>query len=221
MQFSFCILEVKHGETTVFRAVKPNSKANCRTLLTALADENDFHAFTTMTTPMPMTTPMLHQWNYLADGEMKFLREGSTWTFRVEYFATMYDEKLERKAAGLAACSSDYLCTLCEATRDEAYGSPFDHAFCRTKEWTEELIDERTQNDRQESYRNITRNSMGMTSDPFLRNTTHVDALHCEINSAIWFKKNFMRETAQVRQCTKTRNESQLKEAEELLDMTA
>ena len=65
-------MEVKSGETTIFREDKPNSQAKCQPLLIALVDENDLAAFTTM------TCPMVHEREHLENGEMKFAHGDAT-----------------------------------------------------------------------------------------------------------------------------------------------
>ncbi|XP_072030733.1 V(D)J recombination-activating protein 1-like [Amphiura filiformis] len=88
----------------------------------------------------------------------------------------------------------------------------------RSDERNQELIDERTDNDNSETYKTFTHNSKGVKADLFIKNTPHIDTLHCEINSAVWLKKIYVREIASSLHWSKKSHENELKQAEELLD---
>ena len=215
LRYSFSITEIRlddDANTPIYVEEKPNSQLNCRPLLIALADENDYNAFTSM------TVPLLEEREHLAKAEMHFMHGSATWNFKMVFRATMYDEKLERKAVGLAGCSSDYLCTMCESSRHEAFTHPFQYGITRSSNRNEELIDERVFNDNKDTYRNLTRNSKGVKADSFIENTPHLDTLHCEINSASWLKKIYVREIAGVKEWAKKNHQEKLTEAEAKLD---
>ena len=122
-------------------------------------------------------------------------------------------------ATGLAGSSSEYLLsTLCETTRQEAYTDPFKYSITRSDERNQELIDERTQNDNSDTYKTLVHNSKGVKADSFIKNTPHIDTLHCEINSAVWLKKIYVWEISGSLHWAKKDHVNELKHAEELFD---
>ena len=146
LRYSFCIMKitvVKNGvETTVYRESAPNSQFHSRPLLIALADENDYHSFTCL------TGPLFAEREHLQKSTLELVNNyGSTWKFSSRMLSTMYDEKLERKVVGLAGSSSEFLCTMCETTRTEAYENPFSSTITRTFAQNTANIDRKITND--------------------------------------------------------------------------
>ncbi|XP_072042074.1 V(D)J recombination-activating protein 1-like [Amphiura filiformis] len=224
LRYSFCVLKIytinQNGEQeTVFEETRPNSQLNCRPLLIALADENDYYTFTSLTGTLFMERHHLeHSTLHLHN------TFGSSWDFKFNMFSTMFDEKLERKVAGLAGPSSTFLCTMCETRRHDAYETPFGHRISRNSYRNEENLDRKLTNDSGLSYNKLLEESKGVTTDSFINMTSHIDALHCEINNALWFKKLFVREIAKVNErkwtygSNEKREKEALKQAEEILN---
>ena len=203
----------------VFEEEKPNSQLNSRPLLIALADENDYFSLTSL------TGPLFRERELLQNGVLTLHNKlGSQWNFTTKMYSTMYDEKLERKVAGIAGCSSKLLCTMCESTRQEAYDNPFGNTITRTEQQNQANLDRKLSNDTNTTYKMLLEESKGIASDCYFVMTPHIDALHCEINNALWFKSIFIREIADLNETKWTygakekRETEQLKHAEELLN---
>ena len=179
-------------EITIYEETKPNSHQNCRPLLLALADENDYFSLTTLLNDLMRERKQLQ--NRILSVKN---RTGHLWNFQVVMYSTMYDEKLERKLVGLAGSSSEFLCTMCETTRSEAFTSPLKYTdITRTHEQNMERADGLYTNDSNLSYKALQSEAKGVKTDSFTDITPHIDALHSEINNALWLKKIFVREMA-------------------------
>ena len=113
---------------------------------------------------------------------------------------------------------------MCETTPTEAYENPFSSTITRTFTQNTANIDRKITNDSNVSYKKLCEEAKGIKSDGFCEMTPRIDALHCEINNAVWLKKIFVREIAnpRVKKWTYSNREKiekeQLQEAEERLN---
>ena len=68
--------------------------------------ENKIVSFTTI---MTKTSQLFYERVHLENWEREFGYGVTTQNFQIKFYATMYDEKLERKAACLTGCSFEYI----------------------------------------------------------------------------------------------------------------
>ena len=221
LRFSATLLKItmekNNEEIIIFEEAKPNSQMNCRPLLIALADENDYYSITSL------LSCLLHEREQLQETIITVQnRSGHIWNFQPKLYATMYDEKLERKIVGLAGSSSEFLCTMCEMKRSDAFTDPFSCTeVTRTPEQNMANADRFFTNDSDLSYKSLQDEARGIRGDSFVEMTPHIDALHSEINNALWMKKVFVREIAGLTEAWSYRDnvsKGKLQDAEEKLN---
>ncbi len=192
VRFSATLLKITYQDKTIFEESKANSQLNARPFFIALADENDYYAVTSL------MDVLMQERKHVEKAVMSIENgEHHPRRFTFKLYATMYDEKLERKMVGLAGSSSEFLCTMCETTRGNAFANPFQSSqITRTADHNMMSADRFYTNDSSKSYRALQQEAKGIKADAFTDMTPHIDALHCEINNALWLKKLIIREIA-------------------------
>ncbi|XP_045208769.2 V(D)J recombination-activating protein 1-like [Mercenaria mercenaria] len=113
----------------------------------------------------------------------------------------MIDEKFDRSESGLAGSGSRYLCTLCEATREDAMAKLGSFNITRTYKQTKQIADYMKINPDNLSQAKLDKISLGVKNAPILCADAiekGIDSTHADINMASFFKKVIIREMAGV-----------------------
>ncbi|XP_072019817.1 V(D)J recombination-activating protein 1-like [Amphiura filiformis] len=192
LEISFNVDNRKH---LVYRAARPNSGLLCRTLLSAIADEND------PTSSAVCLLPVEREKRELQGKVVRFLDPKFSSSYRINIITTMVDEKLERHYRGLDIPASNFGCTLCfyNKSSDQDIIETVPNEWKRTWEDTEIRALKRkeggwrSKDEKDES-------SKGVRAIPLMTITPVMDATHADINvSGNFIKKIYIREIANIR----------------------
>ena len=196
---SFCVFKINlvmdNEEVTVFTEDEPNSVRTNRPYLEAIADEND------RPSSVILVQPMEREREYLKDKIMVVKSETQSRRFTISFFNSMIDEKLDRADSGLQGAGSNYICTLCEATKHTAISQLGSFCVTRTYESTKQIAEYIERNPDHLSDKELNKLSKGVKSMPLLTSDgikKCLDATHADINLARFFKNLLCREIAQV-----------------------
>ncbi|XP_030841070.1 V(D)J recombination-activating protein 1-like [Strongylocentrotus purpuratus] len=116
---SFAVLKceavTQDGSTvTLFEEEKPNAVQVNRPIMEAIGDINSSSTSAQLLRDIERERKLMH------DHTMKMYTASLTRLHKLKIFNSMIDEKLDRADGGLQGSGSEYLCTLCHATRDTA-----------------------------------------------------------------------------------------------------
>ena len=228
LRYAFSLMEISFrcgGEKHVlYRNDTPNSVKSCRTLLNAIADEND-----SVVSAMCLL-PIEREKMALQGKVIKFLNPSQPHSFRVHIYTTMVDEKYERHFAGLDPSSSNFACTSCtyNRARDTNVIAKVPNDMRRNRADTQAKALERKDNEHHHTREQKDAAAQGVRALPAVTfgavnevDIPHavVDATHADINlSGSMFEKIYVREIAQVYEWDETANtREQLKEAADKL----
>ena len=121
-----CYLKINGRKYTLFTEDEPNSIHCNRNILQAVADENDKGTLTTLLVPIEQ------ELQYLRKTTMVIHSNGKSYSFHLNFEATMFDEKLDRARLGMEGTGSNSICTLCNATRIAARTQVGEHSITKT-----------------------------------------------------------------------------------------
>ncbi len=191
VRMCFLILNVKAvlangDEVDVYVEEKPNSELSCRTLLIALADEQDKRSMAIM------CRPLMYERNILQDSEMTI----GALTFSFVFYGTMYDEKMLRMGEGMLSSGSSFCCTLCNKLRLDQASDILD--ITRTHENCLYMYDNFVTNSKHLLRPALVKECNGVVNKPFLTTDTMIDATHADIHWGEKIFELFAREVAQV-----------------------
>nr|AJO68011.1 RAG1L [Branchiostoma belcheri] len=214
LRFSFCVLRCsvmhKDTEVTIYEDPNPNSVRSNRPVLECIGDENDDGTVAVCVGPIECQRLLMK------DKIMRVhMSDGTQRAHYLTFFNSMVDEKWDRAHGGLAGAGSKYLCTLCEAVRDEALEKAGSYKITRTLKKIEVTASKM-------KYESQEKDTFGVKGYPLL--TTEpwergIDATHTDINMGNYFKSLIVREMAQVHSWAKTANvKKQIVDAESKLD---
>ena len=196
---SFCIFRInlitEDEEVNVFTEEEPNSVRTNRPYLEAIADEND------KPSSVILIQPMEREREYLKNKIIIVKTQTQSRRFSISFFNSMIDEKLDRADSGLQGSGSNYICTLCEATKQTAKSNLGSFSVTRTYESTRDMAEYIEKNPDHLSERDLNKLSKGVKCMPILTSNgiqKCLDATHADINLARFFKNLLCREIAQV-----------------------
>lgn len=185
IRYCFCVLEIYLESPTseklyIYKNKNPNAEASNRTLMTAIADENNKTSITTI------LSPILKEQKLVRESTLSItLASGDPFHFKVDVRMSMLDEKLDRCLSGLQSSSSSFLCTLCTAQREDWVENMGSYSINRTVEYNRETANRLSREDLNLSERQRRVNNLGIQCIP-LRQTdprdSGFDALHADIN---------------------------------------
>ncbi|XP_053383828.1 V(D)J recombination-activating protein 1-like [Mercenaria mercenaria] len=167
-------------QITIFEGEKPNSVRTNRPLLEALADGNH-HASCIF-----CMIPTEQERCYLK-GKILRIHTKEGWRHEICFFTSMIDEKFDRSESGLVGSGSRYLCTLCEATREDAMAKLGSFNITRTYKQTKQIADYMKINPYNLSQAKLDQISLGVKNAPILCEDAignGIDSTHADINMA-------------------------------------
>ncbi|XP_066298933.1 V(D)J recombination-activating protein 1-like [Branchiostoma lanceolatum] len=214
LRFSFCVLKCSimhnNSEVTIYEDPNPNSVRSNRPILECIGDENDEG------TVAICVGPIESQRLLMKDKVMRVhMSDGTQRAHYLTFFNSMIDEKWDRAHGGLAGAGSKYLCTLCEAVREEALEKAGSYEITRTLKKVE-VTASKIKYESQEKDTFGVKGFPLLTTEPWERG---IDATHADINLGNFFKSLIVREMAQVYSWAKTAGvKKQIADAESKLD---
>lgn len=221
-RFSFCVYKIEalledERKITIFVENRPNSVKTNRPLLEAICDENN-HGSSTL-----CLLPIENERSYMKDKVIR-IQTDCGWRRHVLIFSnSMIDEKLDRANSGFAGSGSNYLCTLCDATRETALSNLGNFVINRSFAETTEIGEYIRINPDNLSKSDLNKISKGVKSTPILQAEAAekgLDATHADINCGSFFRKLLIREVAQINKWDMTEDvKSIIKNAEVKLDL--
>ena len=111
MRYAFTLMQINltcNGKTHVlYKNEAPGSVKSCRTLMNAIADEND-----SVSSAMCIL-PIEREKRALQGKVLKFVNPCQPHSYRLHIYTTMVDEKYERHYRGLEPSSANFCCTVC------------------------------------------------------------------------------------------------------------
>ena len=213
MRYCYTLLEIYFTENgqkyLVYREPTPNSQFVAHTIMCACANEGDPIASAVCILPIEKEKCALHG-NTMSVGK---------YTYKLNIWTTMYDEKLERHYSGLAIAASNYGCTLCYYNKSTDKHLAGSQPITRSFEDTEAKALFREENDTKLSKKQMELECKGVRAKPQVTCTSVLDATHADINvSGTFLGKLFIREIAEIYEWNETpANRAALKEAENTL----
>lgn len=196
---SFCIVKIDaicpQGKFVVFEETEPNSVRTNRPLLEAVCDENDSPS------TLVCIVPIEAERKFLTGKILAVQCNGIKKRFEIDFYTSMIDEKLDRAESGLQASGSNYICTLCHATRETAVSNVGEFVIDRTFEETKEIAEYIRLNPDNLSKKSLEACSKGVKSLPILLVDAvkkGIDATHADINIGRFFKNLLCREIAKI-----------------------
>ncbi|XP_078608410.1 LOW QUALITY PROTEIN: V(D)J recombination-activating protein 1-like [Branchiostoma floridae x Branchiostoma japonicum] len=210
LRFSFCILKcsVMHNgeEVTIFEEPKPNSVQSNRPIVECIGDEND------ASTVNVCIGPVERERLVMKDKVMRVhITENIKRAHSLTFSNSMIDEKWDRSHGGLAGAGSRFLCTLCDAVRDESLQKADSYCITRTLSNITETAAILRTNPNKLSDAALSQQAHGVKCDCESLLTTEpwewgIDATHADINMGNFFKTliYYIREVAQVTSWGKT-----------------
>ncbi|XP_072168742.1 V(D)J recombination-activating protein 1-like [Diadema setosum] len=219
---SFVILkcEVKLSDNTtvvVFEEEKPNSVMVNRPLLEALGDENSPSTATVLLRQMESERKLLHHHT------IKVYAGSTTRNHHITIYNSMIDEKLDRSLGGLQGSGSNYICTLCFATKTTAKSQLGSFQITRTLRDTTDTASYIVTNPDKLTSNELTTEGKGVKRKPILTSEPKnklLDATHADINLGQFFKKIIVREVAGVQKWEASADVKQyIDDAERRLDI--
>ncbi len=186
MRSCFNILSITTPDGAIaYRCPEPNSVNNNRGISNYRADENCKSSL------VVCTVPIEHEKQWL---EGKILRvempSGVYRKFSLEFPDSMVDDKWARVVDGLCGSSSNYLCTLCDATRDTAVTNLGSHTMNRTHQQAVILGNIAKLNPDKLKGAELTEVLKGISHVPLSYKdpvTRGFDTTHCNISMGNWF----------------------------------
>ncbi|XP_043941410.1 V(D)J recombination-activating protein 1 [Protopterus annectens] len=197
VRFSFTIMSISVAmsdseNVQIFEEFKPNSELSCKPLCLMIADESDHETLTVI------LGPVIAEREAMKTSELMLELGGILRTFKFFFRGTGYDEKLVREVEGLEASGSHYICTLCDATRQEASRNLVLHSITRSHAENLERYEVWRSNPYNESVDELRDRVKGVSAKPFIETRPCIDALHCDIGNATEFYKIFQDEVGEV-----------------------
>ena len=196
---SFCIFRIDalKGDkcVTVFEEEDPNSIRTNRPYSECIADENDRPSAILCSVPMESERKFLKGKVLKVECSSGFLR------FEIDFYNSMIDEKFDRSEGGLQGSGSNFICTLCEATRQTAVSNLGTFDITRTYEGTKQVAEYLELNPDKLTAKQLDKLAKGVKSIPILQSDAikkGLDATHADINMGRFFKNLICREVAQV-----------------------
>ncbi|KAK3089575.1 hypothetical protein FSP39_004762 [Pinctada imbricata] len=199
-RFSFCVYRIEailgdDEKVTIFVEKRPNSVKTNRPVLEAICDENN-HGSSTL-----CLLPIENERSYMK-GKIIRIQTEFGWRRHVLFFSnSMIDEKLDRTNSGLAGSGSNYLCTLCDATRETALSNLGNFVINRSYAETAEIAEYMRINPDNLTKADLNKISKGIKSTPLLQAESiekGIDATHADINCGSFFRKLIIREIVQI-----------------------
>ena len=195
IRYSCVLMEISfsdgNGTHYVYRNATPNSPKYCRTIMCALADENDDPSSSLCVLPSAKECEELQ-------GKLIRLRD-QDFSYRITIHTTMVDEKLERHYSGLDSTSSNFCCTCCfynkklDVDKNVVDGNSIERNFADS----EIKALERKFNELGLSELEMERQCKGVKTQPLIKFKPCMDATHADINiSATFVRKLILREMA-------------------------
>ncbi|XP_072033188.1 V(D)J recombination-activating protein 1-like [Amphiura filiformis] len=179
LRLSFAIYKItsicsKDGsEHLVFEETAPGSEKCCRPILVARADESSPDVAL-------IIQPIMQEISNIQQSKMHLNER----VFSFDMKGTMYDEKRVRTVQGFGGAGSDYLCTLCDATRADAAANPLGSKITRTYDVNKARYTDRKYNPEKMSTNALYKNVLGQTGEPQVNLTPMIDSTHMNINIA-------------------------------------
>ncbi|XP_034274540.1 V(D)J recombination-activating protein 1 [Pantherophis guttatus] len=196
VRFSFTLMNITvthdHGSARIFEENKPNSELCCKPLCLMLADESDHETLTAI------LSPLITEREAMKHSALILYMAGIPRIFKFIFRGTGYDEKLVREVEGLEASGSTYICTLCDATRQEASQNLILHSVTRNHAENLERYEVWRSNPYHEAVDELRHRVKGVSAKPFIETVPSIDALHCDIGNAAEFYKIFQFEIGEV-----------------------
>ncbi|NP_001028179.1 recombination activating protein 1-like [Strongylocentrotus purpuratus] len=208
---SFVVLkcEVKRDDGTrdlVFEEPKPNSVIVNRPLLEAIGDENS------ASTSAVLMRKMEKERLILQNSIMTIHAGTYTRLHRFTIYNSMIDEKLARSSGGLQGSGSNFICTLCHATKTSAKTQLGSFKIDRTLTETQQTLTYITTNPDNLTPDELTTEAGGVKRKPLLTSEPKqqlMDATHADIDLGQFFKKIIVREMAGVHKWEASENVKQ------------
>uniref|UniRef100_A0A8D0BJ46 V(D)J recombination-activating protein 1 n=1 Tax=Salvator merianae TaxID=96440 RepID=A0A8D0BJ46_SALMN len=196
VRFSFTLMSIavddNNRNVRIFEEAKPNSELCCKPLCLMLADESDHETLTAI------LSPLVAEREAMKNSVLILEMSGIPRMFKFVFRGTGYDEKLVREMEGLEASGSNYICTLCDATRLEASQNLILHSITRSHAENLERYEVWRSNPYHETVDELRDRVKGVSAKPFIETVPSLDALHCDIGNAAEFYKIFQFEIGEV-----------------------
>ncbi|KAK3089331.1 hypothetical protein FSP39_002772 [Pinctada imbricata] len=198
-RFSICIVKITaecNGKThEIFKETSPNSVRTNRPLLESISDENNYASNIVSMLPIENERKLLTD-NFL------HLNTSKGWLIhKFSFFNSMVDEKRDRGYSGLQGSGSNYLCTLCDASRQSAKECLGTFTINRSIAECIQISEFLRVNPQNLSENELKKQSKGVKSHPMSKMEPiqkGIDATHADINLGQFFKKLIVREIASV-----------------------
>ncbi|XP_070538732.1 V(D)J recombination-activating protein 1-like [Ptychodera flava] len=209
-------VEIDNKTVLVYENKNPNSVKCNRPLIQTIAEENCHSSLHYILEPMEAEKKMMQNKVMKVDcGEYRR-------SHYLVFLSSMVDEKMDRSAGGLQGAGSNYACTLCDCTREEAIDKLGSFQINRNRQEIIERAEFRRMNCNCLPPNVMNDKCKGVKTSPiFLSDPIDrgIDATHANINLASFFKKLLIREIAGITQWEKTAElKSSLDAAETKLD---
>ncbi len=199
---------VTEDGTIAYKCPEPNSIKNNRALSNYMSDENCKSGLAVSTIPIELEKKWI-------DGKIiqVQMHDGKFRQFRINLSDSMVDAKWARVVDGQCGSGSDFLCTLCDATRETAVTKLGSHSMNRTHQQAVYLGNIAKLNPDKLKGAELTEVLKGIKHVPLSYKdpvTRGLDTTHCNISMGNWFYSLLYKIKANSNQWTVAENLKEL-----------